>query len=186
MPTNNLSIRYAHAFYAWAKQQKGYTQVLQDVRTLLALFETSPTFQTFLDNPLDKPNKKVKKLTSALAQNLHPTTLAFLSFLINKKRESHLKEILRQMEARHKVDQHIRTAYLTTARPISDILRKEITQHIQQLTSQDTVELVEKRDPQLLGGYLLQVDDKQLDMSLRTQLENLQKHWEHAGLPNQT
>ena len=184
MSANSLSIRYAHAFYAWVKKEKVHTQVWQDIGTLLAAHEASPAFQGFLANPLDKPATKVSKLTKALGKKVHPATLTFLSFLITKKRESLLTPILRQVVSRYKEDRHIRTAYLTTARPISPTLRKEVVQHIQQLTSEESVELIEKIEETIIGGYVLKVDDQQLDMSLRTQLTSLQKHWEQSPLPN--
>jgi F-type H+-transporting ATPase subunit delta len=184
MQLKRIHIRYAQAFYQIAKKKKVLTQVVKDVQNLLAVYENVPAFQHFLQNPLYKPAKKIKTLTEALTSHLHPTTLIFISFLLTKRREDHLSGILHQFEVLRKVEQHIKTAYITTVRTISPALRKTIIQHIQHITTDEEVDLIEKTDSDLIGGYILKIGDQQLDMSIRTQLIRLQSHWEKSPLPD--
>jgi len=42
----------------------------------------------------------------------------------------------------------------------------------------DKVDLVEEQDSDIIGGFILRVDDKQLDGSIRHQLNELKKRFE--------
>lgn len=184
MSLKKLHIRYAQALYQMAEKKSVLPQVVKDVQVLLAVYENLPPFQDFLQNPLYKPAQKTKTLTKALDSHLHPTTLTFISFLLTKRREGHLSAILYQFEALRKIEQHIKTAYITTVRTLSPSLRKTIIQHIQEITTDEEVELIEKINTDLIGGYILKIGDQQLDMSIRTQLIRLQNHWEQSPLPD--
>ena len=184
MSRTKLHTRYAQALYQRAQNERVLPQVTQDVQRLLALYDHLPLFQSFLKNPLYKPVHKIKAVTKALKPHLHDTTLTFLSFLLTKRREEHLAAILQQFETLRKEAQHIKTAYITTVRPLSPSLRQSIIQHIQHITNDEEVDLIERTDPALIGGYVLKVRDQQLDMSIRTQLIRLQNHWEQSPLPD--
>ena len=44
------------------------------------------------------------------------------------------------------------------------------------------VELVEKTDPNIIGGFVLKIGDKQLDKSVARQLSNLKKELTNKAL----
>lgn len=183
MSFQNLALRYANAFYVHATKQNVRSQVIHDIKNLQKAYTESPAFQAFIQSPLHTPKDKVHKVHTTLQKKIQPTTITFLSFLITKKREALLPEILKEVDNIHKATQHIRTVYLTTTHHISPTLKKEITQHIQHITSNEPIELIEKIDSSLIGGYILKVNNLELDMSIRTQLERLKQHWEQSPLP---
>lgn len=62
---------------------------------------------------------------------------------------------------------------VTTARPLTDTLRKEIIREITHATGARDVTLAEQTDPEILGGFIARTPDAELDASVRTKLKQL-------------
>lgn len=179
MPLHILHKNFAKALYQVAKDNGTLLQVFQNCQTLSNDYLSQKAVQDFIHNPLYKPTQKIKILQKIIPDNFEVTTLNFLKLLIQKKREPHLKNILIQFNQLHQEIQHIQTTQLTTTQAIPRILREKLLKHIQYLTSNPQIELIEKVDPTLIGGYILTIYHQQLDMSIRTQLSRLKTHWQN-------
>jgi len=64
-------------------------------------------------------------------------------------------------------------ATVTSAHPLSDAARADLKRTLQEATSAKKVAFDEKVDPTLLGGVVAQTPDAQLDLSVRTRLQQL-------------
>ena len=65
------------------------------------------------------------------------------------------------------------TAYVTSARALSAQTRAAVEKLVKTSTHATTVEMVEKTDPGLIGGLVVQTADAELDGSIRTKIRNL-------------
>ena len=63
---------------------------------------------------------------------------------------------------------------LTTAVKIDDKVKKQITDLISDVFK-TKVELKENVDPEIVGGFILQVDDNYIDASIRNKLRKIKK-----------
>lgn len=64
-------------------------------------------------------------------------------------------------------------ATIITTMPLTDALRQKFTAIVLKKTGGKVVELEEKIDPKLIGGYVLRLGDRQIDGSIRSQLNEL-------------
>jgi ATP synthase F1 delta subunit len=62
---------------------------------------------------------------------------------------------------------------VTSARKLTDALRKDLKRILKESTGASRVELAEHLDPYLLGGLVARTPDHQLDASVRTKLKQL-------------
>jgi ATP synthase F1 delta subunit len=62
---------------------------------------------------------------------------------------------------------------VSSARPLNDSVRKELTQSLQKATGATDVVLSETIDTDLLGGLIARTPDAELDLSVRTKLKRL-------------
>lgn len=67
----------------------------------------------------------------------------------------------------------IQVAEVTTTLPLTEELRKSFVEIVKEISGLDKVELIEKIDQSLIGGFVLKVNDKLLDDSLSGKLRNL-------------
>ena len=62
---------------------------------------------------------------------------------------------------------------VTSARPLNDTVRSELSAYLQQQTNASKVVLSEKTDVSLIGGLVARTPDQELDTSVRSQLKQL-------------
>jgi F-type H+/Na+-transporting ATPase subunit alpha len=68
------------------------------------------------------------------------------------------------------------TVQATTSTALSDKEQQEITAKIVQLVGSDKITIQNKVDPKILGGMIVQIGSVQIDDSVKTKLERMQKH----------
>jgi F-type H+-transporting ATPase subunit delta len=66
----------------------------------------------------------------------------------------------------------IQVAEVTVTLPLTEDLKKEIIEIVKEISGLQKVELVEKIDKSLIGGFILKVNDKLWDDSLSGKLRN--------------
>lgn len=62
---------------------------------------------------------------------------------------------------------------VTSARPLTDVVRKELTAYMQEATGAREVQFAEHVEPQLIGGFIARTPGQQLDTSVHSQLRQL-------------
>jgi F-type H+-transporting ATPase subunit delta len=125
-------------------------------------------------NPVNKPSQKLKILNSAFKDRFHPVVNSFIALVIKNKREVFLSSISRVFVDIFKKDTGIKSATLTTSKAIDEELRNKITKYITKKLD-IKVELSEKLNDKIIGGFILRIEDHQIDASVLTQLNQIRK-----------
>ncbi len=174
MDQSKINVRYAKAFFSLAKEKQLLDGLKKDVNLILQLTKDSKEFQLLLESPVVKTAQK-KKLISQIFQNqLSELTIQFLILITQNKREAHIPGICRNFIELYRKDQGIKTATITSAMP----LQKDIITQIQQKLESELnakIELSERVNSDLIGGFVLRVDDRQVDASVSTQLRKVKE-----------
>jgi len=150
MNTGVISTRYARALLQLATENGRADAVYAQIRAMLA-------------NPDSIP--------SPLEQDLQE----FVSLLVDNHREQYLKFIFNSYVSLYLKQNNMKLATLTTAVPSPGL-----AQRIRDLVKERTgcgLDLTEKTDPSLIGGFKLVVDDLMLDASVSAQLDRLRKQF---------
>jgi F-type H+-transporting ATPase subunit delta len=64
-------------------------------------------------------------------------------------------------------------ATITTAIPLDAKLRGEMEKLVQHYSDKKQIELIEKVDSDLIGGFVLDVGDRQVDASIKSKIKTL-------------
>lgn len=62
---------------------------------------------------------------------------------------------------------------MTTTTPLTGTQRTQLVEVVKQISGLKTVQLVEKINADLIGGFVLKVNDRQLDESISSKLKAL-------------
>lgn len=62
---------------------------------------------------------------------------------------------------------------VTSARPLTDDIRKELASYLKSATGARDVQMAEHVDPELVGGLIARTPNQELDTSVRSQLRRL-------------
>jgi F-type H+-transporting ATPase subunit delta len=164
--------RYAKSLIELAQEKGILEQVNEDMQLFSDVVAKNRDLELLLRNPIVKSDKKLAVINAIFKGKVNDLTLAFFQIVARKSRESLLKFIANEFKAQYNVYKGITEARVTTAVPLSPALRDELGQRLVAQTGQK-IELEEKIDPTLIGGFLLRIGDLQIDSSVKYNLNKL-------------
>lgn len=179
MPNPRLASRYAKSLIDLAIERGQLEEVFADMQWLQAVCKSNRDFVNLLRSPIIKADAKKKILEAVTTGKLGQLTSAFNALLISKGRESNLPEIIQSFIALYKSHKNIQVVKLSTATPISDSLRSAIVSQVKKSSGFENIELDEKVNPELIGGFVLQIGDKLVDASIAYDLRAVARQFEN-------
>ena len=179
MQNPRLASRYAKSILDLAIERGELEKVYADMQWLQAVCKSNRDFVNLLRSPIIKNDTKRKILEAVTNGNISELTAGFNRLLVAKNRERFLPEIINAFIAAYKSHHHIRTVQLTTATPVTDSMRNAIVEQVKKSAGFDKVELEEKVNPELIGGFVLQVGDQLVDASVAYDLRAIAKQFEN-------
>lgn len=174
-----VASRYAKSLLDLAVETKQLDEVIKDMRLVKKVCSENSDFVSMLKSPVLKVDKKQAIFKAIFEGKISKTTLSFLNLIAVKTREAYIPEIANEVEEQFKIRKNITTAKVTTAIGLDEKLRKQILDIVKQNATGE-IELVEKVDPSLIGGFVLNIDDKQVDQSVKRKLNDLRKNFSGA------
>lgn len=174
MDQSAINVRYAKALFLTAKEKDRVADLKSDIELVLNVCNTSVDFILLLESPIVKTSKKTELLTSLFKGKVDELTLKFLLLVTANKREVYIPGICRNFLNLIKEDQNIKTARLTTASEVD----AEALQRIKTILGKElnaTIDLSTTINPEIVGGLVLRVDDKQYDASIATRLKKIKQ-----------
>lgn len=167
-----VASRYAKALLDLAVEQKVLDNVNADMINAAEVFTGSKDLAAVLKSPVISPVKKVEILESVFTKNLSPMSIGFMKLIVKNTRAGLLPEIADSFIELYKKHNNIVDVYLTSATPLDGSAKEKILQKIK-LRYNGQLNVIEKIDPSLIGGFVVRIDDNQVDASISNQLANL-------------
>jgi F-type H+-transporting ATPase subunit delta len=179
MPNPRLATRYAKSLIDLAIERGELEKVFADMKWLNSVCKTNRDFVNLLRSPIIKGDTKKKIMEAVTAGRISEMTAAFNRLLVTKGRESNLPEITAAFITAYKLKKNIQTIKLTTAEPVSAAVKDAIIAQVKKTAGFQNVEMEEKVDPNIIGGFVLQVDDKLVDASVAYDLKAIARQFEN-------
>jgi F-type H+-transporting ATPase subunit delta len=177
MSAYKLASRYAKSLMDLAIE-KGKVEVLfNDIHTILSLIKNSPPLAAMLRNPVIKTDKKIKVAQLILADKIDTISLAFLTIIFNKRREPYLADICEAFIALYNQSHGIVPVKLITAVEPDAATLEQVKTLVKNKTNSTKIELHSTIDTSLIGGFVLEFENKLYDNSVKRQLQLLSKNF---------
>jgi F-type H+-transporting ATPase subunit delta len=174
MNDSRLASRYARALFLLVKEQDQVEIVKQDLAKLTGLVAESPEFKWILESPVIMSSEKGLMVKSSLSGVIQPVTLRFLELLIHHRREGHLLSICRMFKELYKTDQGIMEAVVESAVPLDVSFLDDLKKRLE-VSSHQKIELRTEINDALIGGFVLTLEDQQLDASVQSKLKKIRQ-----------
>jgi F-type H+-transporting ATPase subunit delta len=179
MNESKISVRYSRALFLSALENKILEKVNEDMIFIAAVCKI-PEAKEFLHSPIIFPSKKTEILHSIFGSNVEKITLSLIDLVVKNGRESFLPAIARVFIHETKKHKGITESVLTTAVKVDDKIKKQISDLLSGIFK-TKVELEENIDKDILGGFILRVDDNYIDASIRNKLRKIKKELMVSG-----
>jgi len=174
MSNKRIAIRYAKSLVTLAQEEKALDQTYEDMMVFDKACENSREFETFLKSPIVKTELKRKILKKIFENKIGKLAMAFLDIITSKKREGMLKVMIEQFLRLYKQIKNIVSAQIITAVELEPELRTLIKEKLK-LANKADIELSEVVNKKIIGGFVLRIDDTQIDASVAKDLRAVKK-----------
>lgn len=169
-----ISVRYSKALYQLAKEKNKLDDVYKDIQMARSLFSEVNEFKGIIESPIVPTQKKISIIKEIFEKKINSITYNFFVLILQNKRDKYLPIILRNVEDLYKAEKGIKTVQLTTAIQLNKKLIAEIKELVKEKLNV-VPEFEEEIDPDIIGGFVLRIGDKQLDGSISTKLRKFKK-----------
>lgn len=173
MDAGIISTRYARAIYEYAVEKKVETQVYNDMQVLLNSYSSYPDLKKVMNNPTVTSEEKIKLFIIASGVQIDATIMTqIVQLIVENGRADYMENIALVYEEIYRKAKGIIIARLVTVAPTTDQIKQELAAVITN-GSKEKVEFHAKTDTSIIGGFVLEVEDKRLDASVKNQLNQL-------------
>jgi F-type H+-transporting ATPase subunit delta len=166
--------RYVKSLLDLAVEKGVLEEVHNDMQAFKKVLDENRTLLIALRSPIIKHYKKKNVLEALFRGRFNDLTLSFFRIITEKNRERLLPLIATEFHHAYNVHQGIGKASVITAVPLETGLREEILALARKMVGKSQVELAEKVDPEIIGGFILNSGSLQVDSSIKHQLKILQ------------
>jgi F-type H+-transporting ATPase subunit delta len=179
MADTRVASRYVKSLFGLAVEKGAFEAVHQDMLMLDRIFTSNRDLVNMLRSPIIRHEKKKNVLHKIFKDRVHSLTFDIIDILTRKNREPLLPAIAKEFHVAYNNHMGIGKATITTTIAMDPALRSEIEAIVKQLSHKTQIELVEKVDPNLIGGFVLNVEDYQIDASIKSKLKTLKLKFLH-------
>jgi len=172
-----ISRRYAIALYEFAAEEKISDTIFKDMSVIYNSCAASKELRSFLKSPIIKYGKKLEVLNAIFKSSVDDITMKYLKIIVSSRRESFIPQIAKQFIAIYKAEKGIKIASIKTAVSLDDKIRKQIISTLEHQTGAK-IELKETVKKDLIGGFVLSIDNKEIDTSLKNKFNQLRKEFD--------
>ena len=173
MNQSKISVRYAKAIFMAALETKNLKRVMEDINFFMKVHKEG-RFREMLESPVVKPSDKKKVVNELFSERISNLSLDFFNLLLANKREVYIPDIARNFKALYKRSIGIRNAELTVPEKVDQEFITRFKEILKK-TYNSEIELDEKVKPEIIGGFILKVEDEQFDASVSSELVKIRK-----------
>lgn len=173
MTGSRAAIRYAKAILEMAQASGTAQQVSEDMAQISASVKESKELEDFLGSPTVKAEIKESALKEIFA-NSNNITQGLFRLLLENKRFDILPAIAEQYKVQFDIINGEEVATVTTAFPITPELEAKVLAKVKEF-SDKKITLKNIVNPDIIGGFILRVGDRQFNASVANSLNTLKR-----------
>jgi F-type H+-transporting ATPase subunit delta len=166
--------RYAAALYAYADEHRALDEVITQTDQLGQMMEASADFRRLLESPLIDVNQARQAALAVLErEGFGKPVRDFVGVVASNRRLRDLRAIVAAFAGLVAQKRGVQTAFVGSAHPLNDVQRQQLRARLIE-AGYGNVNIVERLEPDLLGGLVVRIGARLYDTSLKSRLQRLQ------------
>jgi len=171
-----ISMRYAKALLSYTELEGASEEVVEEMKALAQSFVSEPRLRVYLLNPILGVREKNKLIKSAISERVSRPMWRFIRLVVKNHRVEMLQSIAINYLDLYNKARKINVALLETVTPLP-LKTEERIKALVRTRTRGTVKLVKRTNPDLIGGFVFELDFKRIDGSVASQLTEIKKHF---------
>lgn len=175
MSIKRVTSRYAKSLLDLSVEKGQVSKVLEDMKTIGAMVQNRD-LALLLKSPIVNTEKKRSIFKIVFDPHISEITKAFIHLVLNKGREALIPEISTEFINQHKEMLGITSVKITTATPMSEANIEAIKSKLLGTSMvEKSLDVEAMVNPDIIGGFILEVGDNLYDSSIAYNLKKLRK-----------
>lgn len=167
--------RYAKALYKFALEQGKTDKMYATMKRVVGSFEQNPALQQVLSNPFVKDEDKEKLLLSAAGNEPDEAYTRFVKLILEHGRAEFAYQMMLAYRDLYRKEHNISRVVITTAAALPAAQMDKLRKLVEASFKGTTLEISEAVDPDLIGGFVIDVDSVRMDASISNELEQIRQ-----------
>lgn len=165
--------RYAKALFKYALEKENTKKVYDEMKAVVASFEHNSELQKTLSNPYVTKEDKKELLLAAAGTEREEDYVGFVKLVLDSKREEYAHQMALAYIDIYRKANNIAKVLITTAAELGKDEMNRLCEFVQRSCKDATLEFTFKVNPQIIGGFVIDVDSVRLDASISNEIEQL-------------
>lgn len=171
-----IAVPYARALFDFSVEKNIMHQITADFQNLEIFLDKTPELTSYLNNPIVRQTAKREILTKTLQSQVNAETFKFLMVLVDRHRINLLRLVIAKYLELIYETASIKMVEVSTAFPFTKLQKNTLIQKLKELTNAREIQLIINVDSSLIGGFLIKMESKVIDFTVKNQLQKLAKH----------
>ena len=174
MNESKISVRYAKALLSIAIEKDILDKLKDDMTLVHNICKNNSEFISMIESPVIKTSQKWSVIKQLFESVIHEHCLGFLELIFINKREIFIEAICRVFLDLYREHKGIKNVFISSVIPLDNEIKTRITEVLKNAYNSEIVleEIVNKK---LIGGFILRIEDQQIDASILTQLKRVKR-----------
>lgn len=168
--------RYAKALYKYAVETKSAGIVYEEMKRVIDSFRSNPGLAKVLSNPFVDSSDKERLLLTAAGKDPGDDYRRFVRLILDHKREEFAYLMAYAYRDIYRKENNISQVRITTAIELGEEDMKKLRGVVEKSFKDTRLEYSEEVNPDLIGGFIIDVDSVRMDASLSSELEQLRQN----------
>lgn len=168
--------RYARALFKFAGDTGSRKEVYVEMNNLINAFRSNPGLEKILSNPFVESDDKRKVLLAAAGDKPGDDYQRFVSLILEKKREEFALLMALAYRDIYRKEYKISQVRITTASMLPDTEMEKIKAVVTGAFKDRSFEWQTSVNPDIIGGFIIDVDTTRMDASISNELEQLRQN----------
>ena len=168
--------RYARALYKFASETDSCRQVYDEMKNVIQAFRSNAQLEKVMSNPFVDADDKRKLLISAAGETPGDDFIRFVSLILDHKREEFAYLMALAYREIYRKENNISEVNITTAVKLPDSEIAKLKAVVEKSFRDSRFEYNYSVNPDIIGGFVIDVDSTRMDASLSSELEQLRQN----------
>lgn len=170
-----VSKTYGEALFELATEENKTREMMEEIQAIRDVLTANPEFDKLMMHPGIPKQEKMQVMENVWKGKVSDELAGFLQIVITKERYGELQAIFEYFINKVKELEKIGVAYVTTAVELTETQKADVCSRILATSNYETMEMHYAVDPSLIGGMVIRINDRVVDSSIRTRLNDLTK-----------
>ncbi len=166
---------YGDALFELAREENLIDSLYEEAGGLIKVLNENHELIELLNHPQIEKSEKISLIEKIFDGRISKELTGLLVMVVEKDHVTKITDILKYFLRQVKRYKNIGIASVTSAIELKDGQRADVEKRLLETTGYSSIEIEYKVDRSIIGGLVIRIEDRVVDSSIRTQLENLSK-----------